>query len=85
MTKIKEHLHNLIWKIRRHFTRRTVLKKLIKYYEEQYETELLMEEWIIKRILDGQKERRKELQEKQAKIKEIEQYLDFFYLKLKKK
>jgi len=82
---IKEHFKNLIWKIRRYFTRRTVLKKLIKYYEEQYETELLMEEWIIKRILDGQKERRKELQEKQAKIKEIEQYLDFFYLKLKKK
>ncbi len=55
-----------------------VRKSLIKKYLYDLEVELCLEQWIIKRILDGQTERRKELAEKQARIKEIRLFIDYF-------
>ena len=48
------------------------------HFEERLETELLNEKWIIKRILDGQTERRKELSSKQAEIKELQLIITYF-------
>jgi hypothetical protein len=56
--------------------RRTKLK-LIKKFRFDYELELLNEKWIIKRIQDGQTFRRKELTEKQNRIREIEMFVEF--------
>lgn len=70
---IKEHYNNLIRIIRRWNEKR----KLRKSYLKRLEVELLMEEWISKRILDGQTNRREELVSKQAEIKELELFIDF--------
>lgn len=43
-----------------------------------YEVELVLEQWIIKRILDGQVARRPELAEKQQRLKEIKLFIDYF-------
>ena len=73
MNKIKETLNGLDkWRIAR-----KVRKKLARRYEYDYELELLNEKWIIKRIQDGQVQRRKELAEKQARIQEIELFIKF--------
>lgn len=50
---------------------------MIKYYNDKYQQALILEAWIIKRVLDGQTERRKELTEKQAEIKEISSFIKF--------
>ena len=54
-----------------------VLKTLIKKYEEQFELEIILEQWIIKRVLDGNVSRRKELVEKQSAIKEIKTFINW--------
>ena len=82
---IKEHFKNLIPNIRNFFIKRRVLKKLISHYEEELETNKLMEKWVIKKILEGQLDRRKELADKQALIKDMERYLEFFKNTLKGK
>ncbi len=58
-------------------TRRRIKKVLLKRYLHDYEVELILEQWIIKRILDGQTARRKELAEKQARIKEMEMFINY--------
>jgi len=70
---IKQALEQLSKKYRRF----RVLRGLIKRYEYQYETELILEQWIIKSILDGKVERRKELTEKQAAIKEELSFINY--------
>jgi hypothetical protein len=72
--KIKELLEKI--KIRR--IKRQVLKALIHRYQQDLELEFIMEKWIIKRILDGQTDRRKELSEKQARIKEMQMFIEYF-------
>jgi len=52
-------------------------RSMIKYYNDKYQQALILEAWIIKRVLDGQTERRKELTEKQAEIKEISSFIKF--------
>jgi hypothetical protein len=52
-----------------------VRKKLISDYEYSHQVELILEQWVIKRIVDGAVSRRKELAEKQARIKEISAFL----------
>lgn len=72
--KIKEFLEGLSTKRRQ----KKVLKGLIKRYKMDYEVELVLEKWIIKRILDGQVARRAELSEKQQRLKEIKLFIDYF-------
>lgn len=57
--------------------KRKIKKVLIKRYIHDYEVELVLEQWIIKRIMDGQTARRKELAEKQSRIKEMEMFINF--------
>jgi len=61
------------WRIKR-----KVIKNLIRRYKMDYEVELVLEQWIIKRILDGQVARRPELAEKQQRLKEIKLFIDYF-------
>lgn len=58
--------------------KRKIKKGLIRRYKYDYEVELLLEEWITKRILDGQIARRPELAEKQQRIKEIKMFIEYF-------
>jgi SNF2 family DNA or RNA helicase len=58
--------------------KRKVIKSLIKRYQMDYEVELVLEQWIIKRILDGQVARRPELAEKQQRLKEIKLFIEYF-------
>jgi hypothetical protein len=58
--------------------KRKVIKNLIKRYKMDYEVELVLEQWIIKRILDGQVARRPELAEKQQRLKEIKLFIEYF-------
>jgi len=60
-----------------------VKRKLVKRREFDYEIELLNEEWIVKRIQDGQTGRRKELTECQARIKELDMFIKHFKNKRK--
>jgi len=46
-------------------------------YEYNYQVELVLEQWIIKKILDGRIDRRKELAEKQAAIKEMSEFINY--------
>ncbi|MFA6077349.1 MAG: hypothetical protein WC735_04735 [Candidatus Paceibacterota bacterium] len=61
------------WRIKR-----KVLNRLVRRYKMDYEVELVLEQWIIKRILDGQVARRPELAEKQQRLKEIKLFIDYF-------
>jgi hypothetical protein len=69
---------NIIKQLNNWRIRRTALKKLIRRYKYDYEVELILEKWIIKRILDGQTSRRPELAEKQQRLKEIKMFLEYF-------
>lgn len=46
-------------------------------YAFETEVEIIMEEWITKRILEGQKGRRDELTEKRSKIEELKKFQEF--------
>ena len=56
--------------------KKAILKKMIRNYEQNYQVEILLEEWIVKKILNGKVERRKELAEKQARIKEMSEFIE---------
>ncbi len=58
--------------------KKKILKGLLKRYSYDYEVELVLEKWIIKRILDGQVGRRPELAEKQQRLKEIKLFIEYF-------
>ena len=76
--KIKELLKEKLEQFRTKRIKRKVWKSLVQRYEEQLQTELMLEQWIIRRIRDGQVTRRKELGEKQQAIKEIQLFINFF-------
>lgn len=46
-------------------------------YLKRLEIELLMEDWITKRIMEGQTGRRDELVKKQAEIQELKLFIDY--------
>lgn len=72
------NLKELLEKIQVYFRKIKVRKAVIKRYSDDLELEYLMEEWITKRINDGQIERRKELSDKQARIEELKKFIKYF-------
>lgn len=78
MKKIIEKLKKNIKKANRWIIAKRVKRKLIKRRIFDYELELLNEKWIIKRINDGQVHRRKELNECQTRIQEIDLFINYF-------
>ena len=71
-------IQELFKKFKEKKLKKRVFKRYMLHFEERLETELLNEKWIIKRILDGQTERRKELSAKQAEIKELQLIVTYF-------
>lgn len=69
---------NIIKQFKNWRIKRKVFKGLIRKYKYDYEVELVLEKWIIKRILDGQIGRRPELAEKQERLKEIKLFIEYF-------
>ena len=69
---------NIIKQFRKWRLKRKIMKKMLKQYEQNYELELILEKWIVKRILDGQVGRRAELAEKQQRLKEIKLFIEYF-------
>jgi len=70
-------------KIKKYLTHKKALRKLIRQYEEQYEVELILEQWLINCITSrGQVGRREELNQKQKAINEEKLFID--YLKAQK-
>ena len=72
-----QKLRILYDKIREWGLKKWVHRRMIKDYQKMYQVELLLEQWIIKRILEGNTDRRKELAEKQARIKEITSFINY--------
>ena len=73
MNKLFERLHEVReWRIKRN-----AIKKLIHDYEINYQVELLLEQWVVKSILEGNTDRRKELAEKQSRIKEMAGFIKY--------
>ena len=73
MNKLYEKIKGLEeWRVKR-----KIRKKMIENYTQNYQVETILEQWIIKRILDGAVERRKELAEKQARIKEMGAFISY--------
>ena len=66
-------IKNLIKKIKK----KLAARRLIKQYSYNLVVEEIMEDWITNRILSGQTGRRKELQEKQQRIAEIQLFIDY--------
>jgi len=64
-------------KLKDKISRKLTIRKLIRQYEEMLIIEILMEEWVTTRILDGQQGRRQELVEKQKRIKEMELFINW--------
>jgi len=70
-------------KIKKYLTHKRALRRLIRQYDEQYEIELILEQWIINCITSrGQVSRREELTKKQQSINEEKLFID--YLKAQK-
>ena len=70
-------------KFKKYVTHKKALRNLIKKYEEQYEVELILEQWLINCITNrGQVGRREELNQKQKAINEEKLFID--YLKAQK-
>lgn len=73
MNKVKEFWGRALeWRLKRN-----ILRKMIKNYERNHQVEILLEQWIVKKILDGNTDRRKELAEKQARIKEMGEFIKY--------
>ena len=53
------------------------IKKTIRHYSYLREVEIIMESWITKRVIDGQKGRRDELVETQKKIEETDLFINY--------
>jgi hypothetical protein len=49
--------------------------KLAHRYRSDLENSKILEEWITKRIIEGQKGRREELQKMQARISELKRFI----------
>ena len=72
------NIQSLLEKFNKWRRKRKIKKILLRKYIYDYEVELVLEEWIIKRILDGQTARRPELAEKQQRLKEIKLFIEYF-------
>ncbi len=57
--------------------KKLAIRRMLKQYDNMLVVELIMEDWITKRILDGQRNRRKELVEKQDRIKEMNLFIEY--------
>ena len=57
--------------------KKLAIGRLLKQYENILLVEEIMEDWITIRVLGGQKGRRKELIEKQKRIKEISLFINY--------
>jgi len=64
-------------KIFKKIRKKLAIRELSRGYSKRLELELLMEDWITKRILDGKTERRDELIKKQAEIQELKLFIDY--------
>lgn len=64
-------------KIKNKIARTKAIKSLLEKYKYEIEIEKVMEEWITKRILEGQKGRREELTKKRSRVKELELFINF--------
>ena len=65
-------------KIKKYFQHKKALRTLISGYEMQYETELILEQWIIHCVTARkQLERRTELTNKQGAINEIKSFITY--------
>ena len=64
-------------KIIEKYYKKKAKRSLLNRFRYELEVEKLMEKWIVKRILEGQKGRRKELIEKRKRIEEVERLLKF--------
>ena len=64
-------------KIFKKLRRKNVIREFRQGYEKRLEIELLMEDWITKRIMEGKTERRDELIRKQAEIKELKLFVEY--------
>lgn len=56
---------------------RKVVKVLLKRYKDDVVAEKIMEVWVSKRIIEGQKGRREELVTMQQKISEEEKLIEY--------
>jgi len=70
-------LKNIKNKLIRRYYFWKVRKNLLSKYREEYEIHNILEKWIAARILSGRSDRREELNEKQALIKETEEFMGF--------
>ena len=70
---IKE-LKNKILKV---WYRWRVKSSMVHRYRSEYEMNQILEEWITKRIFDGQQGRREELIKMQKRVEETKLFLDF--------
>lgn len=52
-------------------------RNLLKKYLYMLEVERMMEEWITKRIVEGQSGRREELKQKRAQIRETKEFINY--------
>jgi len=51
--------------------------KMIHRYKKDHEQSKILHEWIKKRILEGQKGRRREMQEMEARVEETRQFINY--------
>jgi len=77
MKKLLENIRNKINWYREKTLKRKARDKMIKDYEMNVQGELILEQWVIKRILDGHTGRREELAKKQAQIKETSEFINY--------
>ena len=77
MKKLLEKIQDKLRGLKENSLRRQARNKMIKSYEQTYQGEIILEQWIIKKILDGKVERRKELAQKQAAIKETAEFINY--------
>ena len=68
---------NFIRNLKTKYVRWRAIRGLISNYEKRLEVEKLMEDWITKRIIDGQTNRREELTKKRLEIDELKLFLDY--------
>ena len=74
MKKILKIIFKIVGKIKR----KLAIRRLRKHYENLLIVETIMEEWISTSIINRQQQgRRKELKEKQDRIKEITLFVDY--------
>jgi len=70
-------MKNIKKKIKNKYLRWKAKRGLVRKYEYLQAVNELLEEWITKRILEGQQGRRKELQDKQNEIRETAEFIKF--------